>query len=204
MSRRLARAGTGAALLAATLTACTPDGTPRAAPSSPAPAAPTAAASTAPAYTATGLDLCAQTDRSPIDGLRLTLEASTPKPPATGPGAGCLFQLHTADGQPATLLVQAVTPTTVDDARRVYTAAGAVTEMTPDPAFAAVGEESAGLTQDRQLDFADSRYLGHARQANLEVEVGLAVGGRTFAPKETLATPVAAILRATLAKVPTA
>jgi hypothetical protein len=112
--------------------------------------------------------------------------------------------MHTTDGKPALLLMQAITLSTVDAARAVYVSTRKVTEMTVDAQFTGVGEQAEGLTQNQQLDFKNAKYLAHAQAGNLVVEVGLSVGGNTFAPKESLSTPAVAILKSTLAKVPTA
>jgi hypothetical protein len=196
----------GAVLLTVTLSACKPDHpaptVPAGAPASTAPAGPSPSAT--PAYRASGLDVCAQADRGPLAGLALTVDRTTPREPATGPGASCLFDLHTGDGHPATLLVDAITPATVDEAKDVYASARRVTAMTFDGDIPGVGDEADGFTANTQLDFKNAKYLAQGRIGNLVVEVGLSVGGDTFAPKETLATPAVAIVRSTMAKVPTA
>jgi hypothetical protein len=199
-------AAAGAVLLAVTLSACKPDPPARNVPpdtsASSAPASPSP--SRAPTYQATGFDVCAQADRGPLAGLGLTVDRTTPRQPATGPGASCLFDLHTADGHPAMLLVDAITPSTVEQARDVYASARRITAMTFDGDIAGVGDEADGFTANAQLDFKNAKYLAQGRIGNLVVEVGLSVGGDTFAPKETLATPAVAMVKSTLAKVPTA
>jgi hypothetical protein len=82
----------GGLLVAVALSACKPDPPARTVPTS-APASSAAASpwpGAPPTYQATGFDVCARADRGPLAGLALTVDRTTPRQPATGPGASCL------------------------------------------------------------------------------------------------------------------
>jgi hypothetical protein len=182
---------------------------PLTAPTAAATSAGPAASATTPGglarrYDATHLDLCARTDRAPLAGLSLKLSRSEPRPPRSAPGAACLFDLRTTDGHEASLLVEASTLGSAEEAGRLYRATADVTGMTADGAIAGVGEEAEGFAKESDPGFKNSEYLVHARTGNLVVKVWLAVGGKAFTPKQRLADAVLPILKATLAVIPEA
>jgi hypothetical protein len=157
-------------------------------------------------YTATGLDLCGRTDLTVLSDLALTVDRRDPTPPTSGPGAACRFELHAATGQPATVLVEAITLASVADAQSLYRAAGRATALAPDRAVNDLGDEADGFSQQSEPTYTE--YLLVARDENLVVTVALGVGGTTAPPSAvdpgsaTLADRAKALAGATLAAVP--
>jgi hypothetical protein len=206
--RRSAVAGLGVLAGALAVAGCSGGAVqPPAAPTSGSPVTvPTsttsAAASAGPAYNATGLDLCAKTDTAQLSGLSLTVDRADAKAPTSGPGAACLFNLRTADGHKASLLVEASTPPSTQDAERLFRSKAAVTVMTSEGAVTGLGDEAEAFSKESQPGFKYSEYLVHARSGNLVVKVWLAVGGNEFTPKATLAARSQAIAKTALAAVP--
>lgn len=155
-----------------------------------------------PTYAATGLDLCGGTDLGVLSDLSLTVDRRDPTPPASGPGSSCYFGMHTAQGYDANLLVEVVTPESVEEAKGIYGATGRVTTMTADGAIAGLGDQADGFTDESEPSFKYSEYMIVVRRGNLVLKVWLAVGGDAFTPKATLATKVRTILEETLTTVP--
>jgi hypothetical protein len=206
-SMRIRRGALGVLAAVLSSTACTGgSGQPQAAPSpvDSSVAAPTSAApaTSGPTYDAVGLDLCARTDLKPLADLSLVLETKRAKQPASAPGAACLFQLRTPGGYTASLLVEASTLRSADEARRLYRATQQVSGMSPDGNVDGVGDEAEGFAKQSQPGYKNAEYLIHARSGNLVLKVWLAVGGATFTAKDVLAAKVRAVLRATLPTVP--
>jgi hypothetical protein len=165
-------------------------------PSSPAPAA------SGPTYDAVGLDLCARTDLEPLADLSLVVQTKRAKDPSSAPGAACVFEMHTRAGYAATLLVEASTLRSAEEAQRLYRAKQGNTVMSQDGTVDGVGDEAEGFTRQSRPGFRNAEYMIHARSGNLVLKVWLAVGGKTFTPKDVLAGKVLTILRATLPMVP--
>ncbi|MFK3985252.1 hypothetical protein ACI2K4_33370 [Micromonospora sp. NPDC050397] len=171
------------------------------------PAAPETTGSSAPAgtgrtYDAVGLDLCARTDLGPLADLSLTVERREPKQPRSAPGAACLFEMRTRSGHQASLLVEASTLGSADEAGRLYRATQDVSEMNPDGAVDGVGDEAEAFAQQSEPGFRYAEYMIHTRSGNLVLKVWLAVGGTAFTPKDVLAAKVETIVKATLSQVP--
>jgi hypothetical protein len=164
----------------------------------------TAPGATGPTYDATGLDVCAKADVGQLTDLSLTVERSDSKAPTSAPGAACLFELRGPDGRKATLLVEASTLTSPQDAEKLFRATRNVTVMTFDGEVKGIGDQAEGFAKESQSGSKNSEYLVHARSGNLVVKVWLTVGGNDFTPKATLATKAQAILKAALASVPKA
>jgi hypothetical protein len=148
------------------------------------------------------LDLCQRTDLQPLQDFSLKVKSTDPRAPFLGSGESCLFEFDQASGLPASLQVQALAPPSVDEAKRMYTAQRG-TRMTPDGAVGGVGEEAEGfaIQTEPQPGFKYGEYRIQARNANLVLDVWLAMGASAFIPKETLAAKVLAILKTTLATV---
>lgn len=166
--------------------------------------APEPAPSEPPKYNAVGLDICARTDLSPLDGLSLTLAERLPKTPTSGPGAACLFEMRSRDGHPASLLVEATTLASVGEAERLYQTTQQVSSMTFDGELAGVADEAQAFIEESEPGFKYSEYMVRARSENLVVKVWLAVGGKEFTAKSDLAPRALAVLKSTLALVPEA
>ncbi|GIH08611.1 hypothetical protein Rhe02_66780 [Rhizocola hellebori] len=148
------------------------------------------------------LDLCKRTDLAPLQDFSLKVRSTDPRSPFLGSGESCLFEFDQANGLPATLQVQALAPPTVEEAKRMY-AAQRGTRMTRDTAVSGVGEEAEGfaIETEPKPGFKYGEYRIQARNANLVLDVWLAIGAAAFIPKETLAAKVLAILKNTLATV---
>jgi hypothetical protein len=172
--------------------------------STTAPTSPEAspASSTGRLYRATDLDLCTRTSLAPLADLSLTVQRTDPTPPRSAPGAACLFEMRTEDGHIASLRVEAATPPSIQEAQRLYRATEQVTVMQPDGSISGIGDEAEGFSKQSEPGFKYSEYLVQARTGNLVAEVWLAVGGKDFVPKQTLAARSRTILAATLAQVP--
>lgn len=168
----------------------------------PEPPGGSAPGGTGPTYDAVGLDLCARTDLGPLADLSLTVEKREPKQPRSAPGAACLFEMRTRGGHEASLLVEASTLGSADEAGRLYRATQNVSGMSPDGAVDGVGDEAEGFAQQSEPGFRYAEYMVHVRSGNLVLKVWLAVGGTAFTPKDVLAAKVETIVKATLPQVP--
>ncbi|TDC38698.1 hypothetical protein E1211_06450 [Micromonospora sp. 15K316] len=140
----------------------------------------------------------------PLADLALTVTRTDPKPPVGRPGAACLFEMRTKAGYAANLRVEASTPATVDEARRLYRGTQQATGMTAVGSITDVGDEAEAFTKQSTPGFKYAEHMVHARSGNLVVKVWLAVGGESYAPTSSLAAKSLAILRATQEAVPTA
>ncbi|MEQ4301169.1 hypothetical protein ABNF97_07220 [Plantactinospora sp. B6F1] len=200
----------GLAVLAGllTATACTTGpAEPTAAPSPPAGTESVPNTSATPdgpgrTYDAVGLDLCARTSLAPLADLSLTVQQKIPKQPTSAPGAACLFEFRARGGHEASLLVEASTLGSPDEAGRLYRATQRVSGMSRDGVVAGIGEEAEGFTEQSESGAKRSEYMIHSRAGNLVLKVWLAVGGTEFTPKDVLAAKVKQLLTATLAEVP--
>ncbi|NJC84197.1 hypothetical protein [Planosporangium mesophilum] len=161
-----------------------------------------ASASAGPTYNAIGLDVCTKTDSAQLATLSLTVDRAEAKQPTSGAGDACQFSMHTADGHKATLLVEASTPPSIEEAQRLFRSKAAVTVMSPEGPIMGLGDEAEAFSKQSQPGYKYSEYLMHARSGNLVVKVWLAVGGNEFTPKATLAATCQAIVKATLSAVP--
>ncbi|WP_230394394.1 hypothetical protein [Plantactinospora alkalitolerans] len=181
-----------------------PGRTPSASATGSAPSASTGAApdGSGSTYDAVGLDLCAGTDLAPLADLSLRVEKKNAQAPRSAPGSACQFNLRTRSGHEATLLVEASTLTSAEEAGRLYKATRDVTAMRPDGAVGGIGDEAEGFSEESDPGFKYSEYMIHARSGNLVLKVWLAVGGTAFTPKDVLAEKTTAITGATLAQVP--
>lgn len=174
-------------------------------PSTGAPPEPTAggpSGSSGVTYDAVGVDFCARTDLESLADLSLKLVKRTPKQPTSAPGAACLFELRTGSGHEASLLVEASTLSSADDAGRLYRATRQTTGMSPDGPVSGLGEEAEGFSEQSEAGVKQAEYMIHARSSNLVLKVWLAVGGTTYTPKDVLATKVKKIAQLSLAEVP--
>jgi hypothetical protein len=194
-----ARCGAALVLVAVVTSGCTPDPDPAPPVATPA-AVPSPSAAPESAYSAVGVDLCAKADRAPLESLKLTVKGTAAKSPTSAPGAACLFELRTADGHEASLLVEASTPPSAEQAEQLYRATAAVTGMTAAGDVAGLGDEAAALT--KRSDPGQSEYLIHSRAGNLVVKVWLSVGGDAYPPEQTLAGPVRTITDTTIKLIP--
>jgi len=173
---------------------------------SPSPT-PTVAASTTRGaadrtYKFDVFDLCTRTDVQSVADLGLKVRSTDRTPPVAMTGEACLFEFNTPSGSPASLRVEAVTAADVDEAQRVYrTQSGG--RMKPEGSISGIGEqaEAFALETEPQQAFKYSEYRVHARDGNLVIEVWLAIGGKAFTPKETLATKTTAITQRAFAMV---
>jgi hypothetical protein len=169
---------------------------------SPSPVVPESTAPAEALYSADGVDVCARTDRSPLKQLALSVKGAKAKPPTSAPGAACLFDLRTKDGHEGTLLVEASTLASTDQAQSLYRATSDVTGMKSDGTISGVGEQADGFTKQSNPGFKYAEYMVHARTGNLVVKVWLAVGGDTYAAKKDLSAATLAITRTTLGLIP--
>ncbi|MCI4066102.1 hypothetical protein MRQ36_27565 [Micromonospora sp. R77] len=110
--------------------------------------------------------------------------------------------MRTAAGYQANLRVEASTPETVEDARRLYRATRDVTGMTPVGPVSGAGEEAEAFTKQSTPGFKYAEYMVHARAGNLVVKVWLAVGGTSYVSASMLAVKSLALLRAVQSAVP--
>ena len=170
--------------------------------SAPATGSPAPAAGVS--YDAANLDLCRDTDLTPLADLSLRVARTDPKPPLARQGSACLFEMRTADGHQANLRVEASSLTSAEEAGQLYRTTRQVTGMTPAGPVAGVGEEAEGFVKRSDPGFKYAEYLVHARSANLVVQVWLAVGGESYLPQDVLAVKALTILKATHAAVPRA
>ncbi|WP_144122486.1 hypothetical protein [Catellatospora sichuanensis] len=193
-------AAIGALAIVLPTAACTDRPAPAATPTTVATSrsAPTTPSPAGPRYEAGVVGLCARTDLTPLADLSLKVKRTDPAPPPSGPGEACLFEMATSDGHIASLRVEAVALASVADAERLYRAERAVTRMTPDGPVDGIGEVAEAFTIETEPGFKYSEYKIHARSGNLVVEVWLAVGGKAFTPKPTLAEATAAVAESTL------
>jgi hypothetical protein len=157
-----------------------------------------------PSYDATGLNLCDRTNLGPLADLSLKVERANPAPPLSEGRPTCLFEMRTATGQMANLLVQVATPRSIEEAQGIYRAQGGSGNEPPDAQLSGIGDQAEGFRKESQPGFKYSEYTVHARNGNLVVKVWLAVGGNDFTPTQTLATKAETILKATMAQVPKA
>ena len=149
------------------------------------------------------LDLCRHTDVQPLQEFSLKVKSTDGRSPLLGTGESCVFEFDSPTGKPATLQVQAFAPPSVEEAKRMY-AAQRGKRMASDGPVGAVAEEAEAFTiqTEPQPDFKYAEYRIQARQANLLVDVWLAVGAPdAFIAKERLAAKVLAILNTTLATI---
>ncbi|HEX5542969.1 MAG TPA: hypothetical protein VFX60_15640 [Micromonospora sp.] len=165
---------------------------------------PTPAPTQQTKYDAVGMDVCGRTDLGLIADLSLTVTDTLPKAPTSGPGAACLFEMRSRDGHPASLLVEATTLVSTEEAERLYRTTRQVTVMTPVGDVAGVADEAEAYTKESEPGFKYAEYLVHARSGNLVVKVWLAVGANKVTAKSELASSALAVLQATLALVPQA
>ncbi|MFC6022325.1 hypothetical protein ACFP2T_39975 [Plantactinospora solaniradicis] len=203
--RGLALAGSGGLAAVLLIAGCASgEDSPRETPTGSVPSVSTGTspAGSGPLYNAVGLDLCAGTDLAPLADLSLTVEKRNAREPRSAPGSACQFDLRTRSGHEATLLVEASTLTSADEAGRLYKATRDVTVMRPDGAVSGIGDEAEGFTEESEPGFKYSEYMIHARSGNLVLKVWLAVGGTAFTPKDVLADKATTIAKATLPQVP--
>jgi hypothetical protein len=171
------------------------------APTAPGPATATTSASPAgPLFDAAGMALCDETDVAPLAGLGLRVRDTVGRPPPSAPGAACLIQL-TGSGRTGSLLVEAATPPSIEEATRLYDATRDVTVMRPAGDLAGVGERAEAFTGRSGAGGATAEYMIRARSGNLVVKVWLSVTGGS---ETALPAPVRRIAVATLAQVPPA
>jgi len=168
------------------------------------PASAPASTAAGVSYAADGFDLCAHTDLAPLADLNLTVDRKDPKPPPSGVGASCLFDMHTATGQQARLLVEAATPESAEDAQSIYQGTARATALKAEGPVAGLAEQADAFALESDPGFKNSEYMIVARRSNLVVTVVLEVGGTAFTPKQTMATKVRALADATLAAIPPA
>ncbi|WP_406106583.1 hypothetical protein [Micromonospora globbae] len=204
---RVAGAVAGLTLAAGTAACTGADVDPVVAPTGPATTAVPSGGGPAPAdgplYHADGLDLCGRTDLAVLADLGLTVTRTDPTPPAVRPGAACLFEMRTSKGYEANLRVEASTPGTVEEARRLYRGTGQATTMRRIGAVDGAGEEAEAFGKQSEPGFRYAEYMVHSRTGNLVVKVWLAVGGDSYVPTSTLAEKSLDILAATRSAVPT-
>jgi hypothetical protein len=150
-------------------------------------------------YNATRLKLCDDTDLSPVKGLGLTKEKADPKTPPSAPGAGCLFDLKTRDGHDASLLVEASTLESAEQATQLYKAKSSNTNLVDEGPVVGLGDEAEGFAgQSTASGERTAEYLVQTHTANLVVKVFLTVGGDDYATKASLAGPAHDIAAATV------
>jgi len=164
----------------------------------PAPLA-TSAVPSAAIYDATGLKLCQTTDLTPLKELGLSATKSDSKQPPSAPGSACLFSLKTKDGHEGSLLVEASTPESADQAKLLYKATGSVTDMVDEGPVSGLGEQAEGYSgQSTASGEKTTEYLVHAQTGNLVVKTFLTVGGDDYASKQSVAAPAREITAGTL------
>ena len=193
-----------AVLVALTVSGCT--GGDKSPPDSPQRGATSPAAS-GPTYKATSFDLCNNTDiKAFVLDLRLTVDSTDNSPSAEGPGAACMWRIKSADGNPSMLRVQAVVHRSVEDASRSFKGQQFVTNMKSDGPISGLGDQAEGRTVDSESDqgFKQSEYMVHLRTGNMTVKTWIILGAKEFTPKQTLATRMDALTRATLTTVSSA
>jgi hypothetical protein len=171
------------------------------APTTPGPPAATSASPAGRLFDAAGMALCDQTDPAPLTGLGLRVRDTVSKPPPSAPGAACLIEL-TGSGRTGSLLVEAATPASIEEATRLYDATGDVTVMRPAGDLAGVGERAEAFTRRSGAGGATAEYMVRVRSGNLVVKVWLSVTGG--GSETALTAPVRRIAVATLAQVPPA
>lgn len=183
------------------LAACTNGGTtPTGTPSTP-PATSAAAAAPAP-YKASPLDLCNSLDLAPLAALSLKVEGRNSEPPVGNPGSACLVTLKTADGHLASLRVEAMVLSSVEEAKRTYVSEQSVTKLKLDREITGLGDQAeARSLESESSGLKQSEYMVHMRTGNMTVKTWVSVGGKAYVPKEVLAPAVEAVQRAVLAKV---
>jgi len=180
------------------LAGCTGDNEPQPPAATPAPLA-TSAAPLAADYDATGVQLCDVTDLTPLKQLGLTAAKSDAKAPPSAPGSACLFTLKTKAGQHGSLLVDASTPESADQAKLLFQATASVTDMVDEGPIPGLGEQAEGYSgQSTASGAKTTEYLVHARTGNLVVKTFLTVGGGDYASKESVAGPSREITAGTL------
>ena len=209
-SNGIAAAAIGIGAVTVMLAGCTADpaGSERPSPS-PAASMPTPDdASTVPTddptstYDAVDLALCDRTELAPLSHLALTVVGTDSKPPAAHPGASCLFDLTAKDGSSATLLVEAVTVKSVDDARLLYGSTGRVTVLDRVGKVAGVGQEAEAFARDSGSGPIRSEYMITARDGNLVTKVWLTVSGDQRTSRSALESAVRPVSTATIELVP--
>ncbi len=193
----------GSLVLALATAACTsrPESTVTPPSVVPSPSVPAISSHATPKYEAGTVGLCAKTDLAPLVDLSLKVVRKDPTPPTSGPGEACLFEMTTPDGHIASLRVEAVALASAGDAERLYRAERAVTRMISDGSVAGVGEQAEAFAIQSEPGFKYAEYKIHVRDANLVLEVWLAVGGNVFTPKATLAAATRAVVDSAFATV---
>lgn len=171
---------------------------------SPTTAPPIVATSALPspsagAYNATRLKLCDDTDLAPLKGLGLTQEKAVPRTPPSAPGAGCLFDLATVDGHDASLLVEASTLESAEQATQLFRAKAGNSNLVDEGPVAGLGEQAEGFAgQSTASGEKTAEYLVQTRTGNLVVKVFLTVGADNYVTKASLAGPARDIAAATV------
>ena len=195
----------GAVLLVAlTLAGCSEGDT------TPPTSSPQAGASSSPAasgmvFIESPLDLCDKTDIKALStDLRLTVDSTDNSPPPEGPGAACIWRMTSADGNLSTLRVQAVVHESEDEATRGFQAQQSVSNMEADGPISGLGDQAEGRALDSDQGFKQSEYMVHLRTGNMTVKTWIILGAKEFTPKQTLATRMDALTRATLTTVSSA
>ncbi len=179
-----------------------PSPTPSPTPTTASAAAPSPAGST---FQASTLDLCAKTDLAPLADLALKLDDKDSSPPNGGPGEACLFTFKTADGHLASLRVEAMALSSVEEAAKNFTSVQRMGEMKSDGPVSDLGDQAQARTLDSSYpDLKESQYKIHGRSGNLTFQVWVSVRGSAFTPKDKLAPKVHTIAQALLAMVTSA
>ena len=192
-------------LAALTVSGCSGGDTPP--PSTPQAGASSPAVASGTVYKASSLDLCNRTDIKALTAdLKLTVDGTDNSPSPEGPGAACLWRMKSADGNMSTLRVQAVVHSSADEATRAFHAQQNVTNLKPDGPISGLGDQAEGRTLDSESErgFKQSEYMVHLRTGNLTVKTWITLGAKEFTPKQTLATKMDALARATLTTVSSA
>ena len=206
MPKRLVTLRSGGFLVAVValgaLAGCTGEAEPQPPAATPAPPATSglpAPSGPAADYDATGVRLCDATDLTPLKKLGLTARKTAAKAPASAPGSACLFTLRSKDGHDGSLLVEAATPESAEQAELLYRATGSVTDMVDEGALPGLGDEAEGFSgQSTASGEKTTECLVHARTGNLVVKAFLTVGGDDYPNKQAVAAPAREIVAGTI------
>jgi len=112
--------------------------------------------------------------------------------------------MKSADGNLSTLRVEAIVLSSVEEATRAFQSQQNVSVTKPDGPVSGLGDQAEGRTLDSDQGFKQSEYMVHLRSGNMTVKAWISVGGKAFTPKQTLATKMDALARATLTTVSSA
>ena len=149
---------------------------------------------------ATGLDLCARTDLTPLAGFNL--EVTERKVPALRSGPACFWEMRTPDGRTANLTVRATTFPSVAEAVRFHGQAHGSAGMTPDGEIDGVGDSATGFTRRRDIGYSFDEYLVTVQTGNLVTTVWIALGAEKLTPKQTLSSRTIEITLKLVAMIP--